>query len=71
MVVSVIVPSLIVAQARVFTFVVAVHEVDLLEASQPLADLLGPYLTDAIDPLELAVCGGEDLVEAAELRTMP
>src|ERR671934_2362437 len=46
---------------------IAVHEVDLLQPAQALADVLGADLTHAFDGLELGVCGREHLVEAAEL----
>jgi hypothetical protein len=46
---------------------VAVHEVDLLQAAQALADVLGADLSDALDRLELRVGRGEDAVQTAEL----
>src|SRR4051794_35504354 len=45
---------------------IAVHQVDLLEPPEPLADVLRPDLADALDAFELGVGGREDLVEAAE-----
>ena len=46
---------------------IAVHEVDLLQAAKALADVLRPDLADSVDGLQLAVSGGEELVEAPEL----
>ena len=46
---------------------VAIHEVELLQPAQALADVLRADLAHALDRLELGVGGGEQLVEAAEL----
>src|SRR4051794_24958076 len=46
---------------------VAVHEVDLLQPAQALADVLRADLSDALHRLQLGVRRGEDAVEAAEL----
>src|SRR5687768_10243425 len=46
---------------------VAVHEVDLLKPAKALADVLRPYLSHALDRLQLGVGRGEDLVQPAEL----
>src|SRR3712207_4165926 len=46
---------------------VAIHEVDLLQAAETLADVLGADLADALDGLQLGVGGGQHLVQAAEL----
>src|ERR1700761_3745919 len=46
---------------------VPVHEVELLQPAQALADVLRPDLAHALDPLQLGVARGEQLVEAAEL----
>src|SRR5947199_334543 len=46
---------------------VAIHEVDLLQPAQALADVLGPDLSYPLDCLELGVRGGQQLVEASEL----
>src|SRR5689334_9689799 len=46
---------------------IAVHEVDLLQPAQALADVLGADLSDAFDGLELGIRGGEHLVQPAEL----
>src|SRR3954447_2607835 len=46
---------------------VAVHEVDLLQPAQALADVLGADLTHAFDGLELGIGGRQHLVQPAEL----
>src|SRR3954447_15204925 len=46
---------------------VPVHEVDLLQPAKSLADVLRTDLPHPLDGLELAVRGGEHLVEAPEL----
>src|ERR1700744_1614732 len=46
---------------------IAVHEVDLLQATKALADVLRAYLPPSLDPLQLRVVGREKLLEAAEL----
>src|SRR3954447_20251251 len=46
---------------------VPVHQVDLLEAAEALADVLRADLPYALDRLELGIGGGEDLVQPAEL----
>src|SRR5215218_3449353 len=46
---------------------VAVHEIDLLQPSQALANLLRADLADSVDVLELAARGGQHHVEGAEL----
>src|SRR5215831_298470 len=46
---------------------IAVHEVDLLQAPEPLADVLGPDLPHALDRLQLRIGGGLQLLQAAEL----
>src|ERR1039457_4103495 len=46
---------------------VAVHEIDLLQPAPALADVLRPDLPHALDPLQLDVGGGQQLVQAPEL----
>src|SRR5215211_2495348 len=46
---------------------IPIHEVDLLEASKALADVLRTHVADAIHGLQLRVGGGEDLVQPVEL----
>src|SRR5271165_5873317 len=46
---------------------VAIHQVDLLQPSQALADVLGPDLPHSLDRLERGVRGGQQLFQAAEL----
>src|SRR5882757_5691736 len=46
---------------------VAVHEVDLLQPAQALADVLRPDLADTLDRLQVGVGRGQQLVETAEL----
>src|SRR5947209_14853268 len=45
---------------------VTINQVDLLLAAKALADVLRPDLADAVDGLQLAVSGGEHLLEAPE-----
>src|ERR671936_1377005 len=45
---------------------VAIHEVDLLQPAQALADVLGTDLADALNRFELGIRRGEHLVEPAE-----
>src|SRR6185312_14629160 len=53
--------------ALVSSLQVAVHEVELLQPAQALADVLGADLAHALDRLELRVGRRQQLVEAAEL----
>src|SRR5947209_15347504 len=46
---------------------VPVHQVDFLLAAKPLADVLRPDLADSVDGLQLAVGGGQQLLEPSEL----
>src|SRR6476646_9014594 len=46
---------------------VAVHEVDLLQPAQALADVLRSDLADPLDRLQVGVGRGEQLIESAEL----
>src|SRR6478752_5350458 len=46
---------------------VPVHEVDLLQPAQALADVLRPDLADSLDRLQVGVGRGEQLIESAEL----
>src|SRR5258705_3582660 len=46
---------------------IAVHEIDLLQPAQALADVLGADLPHAVDGLELGIRGREHLVEPAAL----
>src|ERR1700682_5356763 len=46
---------------------VAVHEVDLLQPAQALADVLRPDLSNSLNRLQLCVAGGQQLVQAAKL----
>src|ERR1700728_319360 len=50
---------------------VAVHEVDLLQPAQALADVLRPDLPHALDRLELGVGRSQQLVQATELTHDP
>ena len=53
--------------ARDSSLQVAVHEVDLLQPAQALADFLRPDLPNSLDRLQLGVGRGQELVQAAEL----
>src|SRR5881394_1010751 len=46
---------------------VPVHQVDLLLAAKTLADVLRPDPADSVDGLQLAVCGGQQLLQPSEL----
>src|SRR5271155_883848 len=46
---------------------VAIHEVDLLQPAQTLADVLRPDLPHTLDRLQISVGGGQQLVQAPEL----
>src|ERR1700681_4509852 len=46
---------------------VAVHEIQLLQPAQALANVLRPDLPHALDRLELRVAGGRQLVEPLKL----
>src|SRR5438105_12959821 len=50
---------------------VPIHQVDLLLATKPLADVLRPDLADSVDCLQLAIGGGQQLLEPAELAHDP
>ena len=50
---------------------VAINEVDLLLTAKALADVLRPDLADSVDGLQLAVCGGEQLLKSSELFNDP
>ena len=50
---------------------IPVHEIVLLQPTEPFADLAGPHRSDALDRLELALRGPDDRVEAAEIRHDP
>src|ERR1700722_14072872 len=50
---------------------VPIHEIDLLLATKALTYVLSPDLADPIDGLQLAICGGEQLLESPELGHDP
>src|SRR5271155_67254 len=50
---------------------VAIHEVDLLQPAQALADVLRPDLPHALDRLQIGVAGGQQLIQPAELAHDP
>ena len=50
---------------------VSINEIDLLLSAKALADVLRPDLADSVDGLQLAVCGGEQLLESPELVDDP
>src|SRR5947209_20291964 len=50
---------------------VPIHQVDLLLAAKPLADVLRPDLADSVDGLQLAIGGGQQFLEPAELAHDP
>src|ERR1700753_4092171 len=50
---------------------VAINEVDLLLSAKSLADVLRPDLADAVDGLQLAIRGGEQLLPPSELGHDP
>src|SRR5579875_3165078 len=54
------------ATGRCLRLQVPVDQVDLLLAAKALPDVLRPDLADTVDGLQLAVCGGEHLLEAPE-----
>src|SRR5690348_14604524 len=50
---------------------VPIHQVDLLLAAKALADVLRPDLADSVDGLQLAIGGGQQFLEPAELAHDP
>src|ERR1700759_5818400 len=46
---------------------VAINQVDLLLAAKALPNVLRPDLADSVDGLQLAICGGEQLLQSPEL----
>src|SRR5271155_5336929 len=50
---------------------VAIHEVDLLQSAQALADVLRPDLPHALARLQFGVAGAQQLIQAAELAHDP
>src|SRR4051794_12952053 len=53
--------------ASVLRLQVPIHEIDLLQAAQALADLLRSHLADALDSFEVGVGGCEQVIHATEL----
>ena len=50
---------------------VPVHQIDFLLAAKALSDVLRPDLADSVDGLQLAVTGGEQILESSELTYDP
>src|SRR5215213_6711168 len=46
---------------------IPIHEVDLLQAAKALADVLRAQVAYPLDPFQLRVGGGKDLVQSVEL----